>query len=304
MRQLEVFGAIMKTGSTIGAAHLLYISQPSVSNSLKRLEGYLGFDLFDRVSGRLQPTEEARVLYREVQDISVAFDKTNQVVDELRHDRRGHLRIAATPVLGNSIIPRAISKFVKDRSQVKVSLEIKNLEDVLDMTGRGEVDIGVAVNPHILPTLTSRRICAVRMVCVLRSDHPLAKHKQISPLDLENEHLISFNPDTVLGRLIASTFTKEGLLHQINVEIRYCETACQLAQTGAGIAIVDQFVLSGAHAYADLVVRDFIPSIEVGAYLLVPKFRKASRIATVYAKILRDELVSVEAELNPASPGL
>jgi DNA-binding transcriptional LysR family regulator len=302
LRQLEVFGAVMKAGTTIGAAHLLSISQPSVSNALRRLEDSLGFDLFDRVQGRLQPTDEARILYQEVQDIFTAFDKTRQVVDEIRQDRRGHLRIAATPVIGNSLLPRTIGPFVRSRPSLKVSLEIEKLEDVLDKTSRGEVDIGIAINPYASPTLRSHRICSVRMVCVMLENHPLSAKRTITPPDLADQTLVSFAADTVLGRLIDAAFVKQGMSRQINLEVRYCETACLLAETCGGVAIVDQFAFCGAMTYPHLVFREFSPSIEVGAYLLVPRFRRLSRVAERFVRTLRNELKTVEAELRERLP--
>ncbi|MBK9393341.1 MAG: LysR family transcriptional regulator, partial [Uliginosibacterium sp.] len=65
-RHIEVFRAVMQSGSVTGAAGLLHTSQPTVSRELARLEQVLGFSLFDRVRGRLQPTARALALHDEV----------------------------------------------------------------------------------------------------------------------------------------------------------------------------------------------------------------------------------------------
>ena len=60
--EIETFRAIMSSGSTRKAATLLGVTQPAVSQSLKRLEAEAGFELFQRLGGRLNPTPEARAL--------------------------------------------------------------------------------------------------------------------------------------------------------------------------------------------------------------------------------------------------
>ena len=69
LRHLEVFHAIMQAGSVTGAAHLLNVTQPAVSNVLRHAEQQMKFRLFERVAGRLQPTPEARDLFPDVQEI-------------------------------------------------------------------------------------------------------------------------------------------------------------------------------------------------------------------------------------------
>ena len=59
LRHIEIFHAIYTTGSITNAAKILHVSQPSVSKVLSHAEMQLGFNLFDRVKGRLIPTEEA-----------------------------------------------------------------------------------------------------------------------------------------------------------------------------------------------------------------------------------------------------
>ncbi|NOJ99318.1 LysR family transcriptional regulator, partial [Corallococcus coralloides] len=65
LKQIEVFRAIMLTGSISGAAKLLHVSQPAVSRLIGYTEQRLGLSLFERIKGRLYPTPEARHLFIE-----------------------------------------------------------------------------------------------------------------------------------------------------------------------------------------------------------------------------------------------
>ena len=69
LRQIEVFRAVMITGSIRGASELLFVSQPAVSRLLAHTELRVGFALFQRVKGRLYATPEAKKLFREVESV-------------------------------------------------------------------------------------------------------------------------------------------------------------------------------------------------------------------------------------------
>jgi DNA-binding transcriptional LysR family regulator len=69
LRHMEVFRAVMLTGSISGAAKMLYVSQPAVSKLITYIESRLSFRLFDRVNNRLIATAEAHTLYREVERV-------------------------------------------------------------------------------------------------------------------------------------------------------------------------------------------------------------------------------------------
>ncbi len=303
LRHLEVFGAVMKTGTTVGAAQLLCASQPSVSNTIRHLEDMLGFDLFDRVKGRLIPTEEAKMLFKEAQDVFAAFANTRRMIEELQNNRSGSLRVAATPTVGNSILPGAIAAFARPRPDVKIVVEIDQLDNVIQMVDRGVADLGVAINAFCLPTVVAEPLVTMDMVCVLAKKHPLAALKVICPQDLAAYPLISFSRETVLGRHIEAAFQKQGADRGINFEVRYCETACALAQNGAGIAIVDPFVLMGETVFRDLVVRPFEPRIEARVCLIRSKLRRPSRMAQRFAGVLVKQIGSKRPIDVPAPAG-
>jgi DNA-binding transcriptional LysR family regulator len=66
IRYIEIFSAVMQTGTVMGAAQVLHVSQPAATRLLQQAERHVGFALFDRVKGRLVATREARVLYAEI----------------------------------------------------------------------------------------------------------------------------------------------------------------------------------------------------------------------------------------------
>lgn len=94
-RHIEVFRALMVTGSTTRAAEMLYTSQPTISRELARMEQVVGFALFERAHGRLRPTMAALTLFDDVRLAYVGLERVAATAARLREFRDGQLSVIA-----------------------------------------------------------------------------------------------------------------------------------------------------------------------------------------------------------------
>ncbi|WP_117148131.1 LysR family transcriptional regulator, partial [Klebsiella pneumoniae] len=101
----------VQLGSVTAAAAQLAMSQPSVSKSLALIEQQMGFSLFERYQGKMQPTAEARALYKEALRVHQDRLRFERFVDHIRQYRVGQLRVCATPALALNILPLAVARF-------------------------------------------------------------------------------------------------------------------------------------------------------------------------------------------------
>src|SRR5436190_23209884 len=125
IRQLEAFRAIMVARSTIGAAELLNMSQPAVSRLLSQLEASLKLTLFDRSSGRLVPTQEALLLYAEVERTFISVDRIRVMARDIRSADAGSLHIGAFPLLALGFLPDVIRQFNEIHPPTRVTLHVQ-----------------------------------------------------------------------------------------------------------------------------------------------------------------------------------
>src|ERR1700761_7761909 len=107
LRHIEIFHAVYMNGSVMSAAQALNVSQPSVSKVLAHAEIKLGFPLFRRLRGRLVPTDEAHILFREISELHGRVQSIQKTAKNLRGGIAGYLRLAVLPALGLSATPRA-----------------------------------------------------------------------------------------------------------------------------------------------------------------------------------------------------
>jgi DNA-binding transcriptional LysR family regulator len=290
LRQLEIFRAVMSHQSTVGAARDLLVSQPAVSNAIRHLEDQLGFALFDRTGNRLVPREEARVLYRESEAIFLLSRALNQTVGDLKDNRRGRVRVVATPQLGHTVLPAAVEEFLRKRPKVKVVIDIAQSYNVVESVEVAAADFGLAIalEKELSQTFEMVPLATLPLVCVVPARHPLAKAKVIRPKDLRHQALIGLEMGSRLGPLIRDAFRAEAVAYASTVEVRFSETAFRLVEAGAGVTVVDGFTARQAAIHgAKCVVVPFKPTSAVSGWALHPKSRPLSRVAAALLKTIQ-----------------
>ena len=300
LRQLEILRAVIRWRTTVAAARQLGLSQPAVSNAVKAMESQAGFPLFERINNRLFPTKEAQALHDEAESIFTLHGNLANKLRDLRESKAGHLRIVATPPIGYGIIPTALKRFLRDRPQVRVFFDVRRYEGVVESVGRNVVELGFALGPEDNPGLDAETVFAGEMVCVARRDHPLARRKSVAPADLAAHPFIALESGTRLGEAVRASFRQAGTAFNFAVEVRYCNTACVLAEAGVGAAVVDPFSpqLGPGH---ELVVIPFRPTTAAVAFVTWSKARPLSRLAQAFVAEVRRSAKKLEQGGSSAS---
>lgn len=286
LRQIELLRAVVRCETTVRAAQELGLSQPAVSNAIKHLEGQVGFPLFERVNNRLFPTAEARALYQDSDPIFTLHAAFEAKVQDLKENRAGHIRLIATPPLGYSVIPSALRNFLAKRPKVRVSFDVRRFESVVDSVENGAAELGFVMGLGEYRSLESEAFFSGNMVCVMRPDHPLAGKTTITPRDLKGVPFIALERGTRMGTIVRNAFAEAGEAFGFSVEVRYCNTACVLAESGVGVAVVDPLspLFSGHY---DLAIRAFEPASAVSASVIRSRKRPISRAAEAFLREVR-----------------
>ncbi|TKC92513.1 LysR family transcriptional regulator [Trinickia terrae] len=285
LRQIEVFRAIMLTGSISGAAKLLHVSQPAVSRLISYAEQRLGLALFERIKGRLYPTPEARRLFTEVNAVYQGVQRVNEVAEDLIENRMGHLRIACSPNLGQSLIPRAIARFYEHLPDVRIILHTMIPGVLMQAVLTQQVELGVAFLQETHPNIEIHPLHENRIVAALPADHPLAKHETLRVQDLVDQPLIGYGSDIPLGQLVRRLFHDAQCVPQIKMEVQQSHVACALVQVGAGIALIDELTVSGP-VWPQVVVRPIVPTVSAPVSVLHPVLEPLSRPAREFIAML------------------
>lgn len=273
-RQLEVFCTLMRSGTVTAAAAMLNISQPALSQILLHTEDQLGFKLFDRVRGRLVPTQEAEELFAQAEPIFGELDALRRRTVDMRHGRTGLVRLAASSPPSMSIVPRAMVAFREAHPDIVVRSLIASQSVIIDMVRKGEVSLGITMNDLPQRGLAVETVGHADLVCVLPTGHRLAALDRIGFADIGGEPLISYRADTLQGRLLAVAAESANLVYSPAIEIDLSITALPFVRDGLGLAVVDG--LSPWQQFNGIVTRPFTPRIEVPIAIVTSKDRPLS----------------------------
>lgn len=174
IRQLEVFSAIARGGTTRAAAEQVARSQSAASNSLAELETALGVQLFDRVGKRLVLNENGRALLARAAGIVEQAAETEAL---FMAPHLAPLRLASSYTVGEYLLPDLIASWKATHPNSQIKLSIGNTQQVFESVASFAVDVGFIEGQHSHPDLTVRRWRTDELAVIASPNHPFAKRK-------------------------------------------------------------------------------------------------------------------------------
>lgn len=243
-RQLEIFHAIMETGSVNAASRMLGISQPSLSRSLRRLEDQLRLKLYRRQRQRLVPTNEAHRIFEVVAPAIHQIRAIKDSVINIAEGQTSLFRFAATQSVARTLVPRAISAMRMAEPGIGIFLDTisrgRHIEYLLNKQGECILSLADLVHPMIM----SREIARAPLVAIVNKEHPLSNEGCVSPEMLIGQSLILFERSGPHSAAI-ETFMGSYEKPICKTYIRFSDAALGLVAEGVGVALIDDFTAMG-----------------------------------------------------------
>jgi DNA-binding transcriptional LysR family regulator len=174
-RQIECFRAVMHTGSMTLAAAQLHTSQPNVSRAIALLQRETQLQLFERVGLRVVPTPEAHALLKEVDRVYVGLQSIGHAADRIRTLGVEGLRIAVSPGIGVSPVPRILQVFRGMRPRVPVVVHTADSATICKWVSSGYYELGLAGYVALPQEVDTELVHSERAVCIVPRGHRLAR---------------------------------------------------------------------------------------------------------------------------------
>lgn len=286
-RQIEAFAAVMTSGSASRAADLLGVTQPAISRCIAELERELSFALFDRIRGRMVPTFEGRMFFREVDSHFLAMAKLEAAAARIRDFGAGALKIASLHSLGTRLVPKALALFQREFPRINVTLQVQSSSQVRDLVASGQFDVGLCSEEVDLAGIEHQHFSDYRMVAVVPRDHPLAGRAMIRPEDLHDQPFLQLDFDERLARSLHDALAAAQAKPRVVVDVEYSVTVCALASEGAGIGLVNPAAISGLDRSEFKVLR-FEPALHFRKHLVFPPGRPRPQLVRDFLGVLAE----------------
>ena len=293
LRHIEVFNAVMLTGSVSAAARMIHVTQPAVSRTLQHAELQLGFALFQRAGGRLRPTLEAQTLYPHVERLFQQLDEVQRLSANLRAGpSKYELQVLTVLALSYEVMPRAMRLFRQKHPSVRVHHQALHSAQIVSALALQEADIGYVFGAPPHPSLTHETLGSRSVVCVApRGLLPaqVVHAGEVALADLAGLPIVALDPQDPLGVLLSHMLHDSIAALEVVVTVQTYHVALALAQHGVGVAMVESCTAASADRRRVDVVR-LLPLIEVPVRALRPAQRPGSQTLKAFTRCMQQAL--------------
>ncbi|HAS6682598.1 TPA: LysR family transcriptional regulator [Vibrio parahaemolyticus] len=291
LRQLEVFYAIMQAGTVSGAARLLHVSQPNVTRVLAHTEQQLGFALFERVKGRLVPTQEAKALLPEAEKVYQRLGQFRSLTNKVKQGTQ-HLRIGAPPVLAAHLLAPTVALLSKEHG-ISFELLTANRDELCSGLLKHELDVAIAFGEETPPALMGHVLLKENLALIAPKSAAIPAEKTVILEELISHDLpiIGLDSRDPLGLLLHQTLSARDEHYQHAITVRSYSAAAELVKHQAGFAIVDPWTAKQYRQDDAVSVHALEPNMSFSVSILFAEHTPQSIATKQFITALKQQMV-------------
>ena len=232
------------------AAARCFVSQPTLSAQLKKLEQYLGVQLIERQPNNVSLTEAGEQIVARARRILEASDEVVTLARAHRDPLAGKLRVALLPTIGPYLLPRVSQAIRRALPRLELRLYEYQTGPMLEKLRCGELDLGVLALPVDLEGLQARELFAEPFTVAVPDRHRLAKRERVQVAALEDETLLLLAEGHCLREQALEVCSRVGTGESQDFRATSLETLRQMVATGAGVTLLPELATKGAYGDA------------------------------------------------------
>lgn len=191
--QLDYLVAVDTYRHFATAAEHCFVTQPTLSMQLQKLEEELGVQLFDRSRVPVRPTEVGKDIIAQARIVLAEAKKVQEIVQNQKQELSGELRVGVIPTLAPYLIPLFITNFLDKYPNVRVVVQELLTDQIVEKLNHELLDVGLLVTPLENKSIRELPLFYEAFVAYVNPDHALAKSKAIDPAELDLEELWVLN---------------------------------------------------------------------------------------------------------------
>ncbi|MEE2709360.1 MAG: LysR family transcriptional regulator [Gemmatimonadota bacterium] len=238
LRQLEMFQAIVESGSFTKAGQRLHVSQSAISRQINLLEEELGVQVLMRSNKRVFLTEAGKTLLKHCYRIFRDIEEAVLAVSQNEMVGRGTLRVGGGMSVCSFLLPQILKEYKTLYPNIALTVTTGTSEPTILKIRNNEVDVGVLTLPVESQDLEVTSVFREEMVVVTSQNHPLSKKTEVTPEEIASMPLILFEQGSNTRKIIDQFFEKHDISPQIIMEMENVEIIKPLVDIGLGITII------------------------------------------------------------------
>ena len=269
LKDLRYLVAVADTRHFGRAAERTFVSQPTLSAQLKKLEEYLGVQLIERAPKRVSLTPAGEAIVERARRILEASGEIVELARGHRDPLAGRIKLALLPTIGPYLLPHVAAKLRKQLPRLELMLYEYQTDTMLEKLHSGEIDVGILALPVPLDGLDSQVLYKEPFMVAMPTGHKLAGKTSIRPEDLDHETLLLLEDGHCLRDQALAICSTTGVHEKQDFRATSLETLRQMVAAGVGITLLPELAGRGAYGHArGVVIRPFakpVPTRTIGA---------------------------------------
>jgi LysR family hydrogen peroxide-inducible transcriptional activator len=287
LKDLKYLVAVADTRHFGRAAERCFVSQPTLSAQLKKLEDYLGVQLIERQPKRVLLTPAGEQIVSRARRVIEASDEIVDIASTHRDPLAGRLRVGFLPTIGPYLLPQIMPRLRKALPRLDLMLYEFQTAVMLERLHAGELDVGILALPVELDGLESRKLYDEAFVVAMPATHPLAKAATVKIADLGGETLLLLEDGHCLRDQALEVCSRLSVHERSDFRATSIETLRHMVASGAGITLMPELATRGLYAATKgVVIKSFArptPVRSIGAV-----WRKSSARAAAIEAVAKE----------------
>jgi len=287
--QLHIFNVVAKNRSYSKAAAELFLSQPTVSVHLQKLEQELGMELFEQLGRNIYLTDAGRMLYGYTQKIFALAEEAERALEELQGLHKGRVRLGASSTPGIYYLPQLLGKFKDDYPGIELILDVGNSSEIAKKVLSNQLDIAVIGEQAMDADLVAEPFWTDRLLLILSPQNPLLQKSTITLEDVARQQFILREPGSSTRQVIEAAFAREGIHLKVAMEFASTDGIKHAVAANLGVSIVSELAVHLCEQTGLVVVRE-IPDLEIKRefVLVYHKDKHLSPLTQTFIKAIKN----------------
>jgi LysR family transcriptional regulator for metE and metH len=255
LKQLRVFAAVVRAGSSAAAAQRLNVSASAVTLQMQSLQQQVPMPLLERSGGGTVPTEAGRHLLHAVERVEAMLADCQSALAGLAGVQRGTVRVGVVST-AKYFAPRALAAMLRIHPGLDIQLAVGNRSDIVAGLQSYEIEVAIMGRPPDELDVAATRIGDHPHVVVAPVDHPLVSAGRLPAAALADEVFLVREPESGTRTLMERFFSEAGIAPRIGMQIGSNETIKQAVMAGLGLSFLSAHTIDAELAAKRLAVLD------------------------------------------------
>jgi len=191
--QLEYIIAVDTYRHFVTASEKCFVTQPTLSMQIKKLEEELGVIIFDRSKQPIIPTEIGKKIIEQARIVVAESNNITEIINTHNNSISGELTIGIIPSLAPYLLPLFIGDFNRKYPDVKVKILELLTEEIIIELKKDTIDVGILVTPLSEKGIIEQPLFYEEMLLYINKNHAFSKKENINPIELASSDLCLLN---------------------------------------------------------------------------------------------------------------